>query len=250
LSALHTYTVKESLRAKHVRLTLSIQDGPVVVVPKGFDHGRIPSLLQKKKRWLENTSKRIEEQRKLLESERPGMLPGRLALQGIGEEWTIEYRPRKSSRVTVVERPGYPLLVSGDTANIEICRAALRRWLNRKAHVQLKSWLVTLAKEHGFKIGRVIVRSQRTRWGSCSRGKTISLNLKLLFIPQDVAQYVLIHELCHTVHLNHSQKFWALLKRHEPDCAKKEEALRSAGRFVPAWIDAKEKRASNGRPWR
>jgi predicted metal-dependent hydrolase len=247
LNATHKYAVKESPRAKHVRLTLSLQDGLVVVVPKGFDHGRIPSLLQKKKRWLERVSERIEAQRKLLETEPPGALPERMALRGIGEEWVVEYN--KSPHMKTVERPGNRLRVSGDTANIEICRAALRRWLNRKAHVQIKPWLATLAKEHGFKFGRVIVRSQRTRWGSCSRHKTVSLNLKLLFIPLELAQHVLLHELCHTVHLNHSKKFWALLKQHEPDCAKKERELCSAGRFVPAWIDAKKSRGGNGRSW-
>ena len=248
LSGPHDYTVKESRRAKQVRITLSLQDDLVVVIPKGFDRGRIPSLLQKHKRWLKNASERIEEQRRLLESEPTGVLPERLALRGIAEEWTVEYRPRESSRVTVVERSGYRLLVSGDTDNIGVCRDAVRRWLSRRAHVHLTSWLVTLAKEHGFKFGRGIVRSQRTRWGSCSRRRTISLNLKLLFIPQDVAQYVLMHELCHTVHLNHSQKFWTLLKHHEPDCARKERELRSAGRFVPTWIDARKSRGGNRTP--
>jgi hypothetical protein len=68
------------------------------------------------------------------------------------------------------------------------------------------------------------------------------LNLKLLFIPHDLAQCVLMHELCHTVHLNHSQKFWALLKHHEPDCKNKERELRSAMSCVPAWTDAKKNR--------
>jgi predicted metal-dependent hydrolase len=249
LNAKPDYTVKESPRAKHVRLTLSLQDGLVVVVPKGFDQRRIPPLLQKKKRWIENASERIDEQRKLLESEPLGGLPERMALRGISEEWTIELRPTKSPQTRIVERPGHHLLLSGDTANIRVCRAALRRWLNRKAHEQIKPRLVRLAEEHGFKLGRILVRSQRTRWGSCSRRKTVSLNLKLLFIPQDLAQYVLIHELCHTVHLNHSKKFWALLNHHEPDCARKEKALRSAGRFVPAWIDAKKSRSLNGSSW-
>ena len=245
LSATSTYTIRESPRARHVRLTLSLENGLVIVVPKGFDHGRIPSLLQKKKRWLENTSERIEEQRKFSESEPPGALPERLTLQGIGEQWTIAYRPGKSSRATVVERPGYHLLVSGNMDNIEACRAALRRWLKRTAHRELKPWLARLARERGFQLGRVFVKSQRTRWGSCSKGKTVSLNLKLLFIPRDLAQHVLIHELCHTVHLNHSKKFWALLTHHEPDCRNKEKELRSAMSFVPAWIDVKKERGGN-----
>ena len=184
----------------------------------------------------------MEEQRKITESEPPGALPERLALRGIDEEWSIELHPTGSPRVRVVERPGYRLLVSGDTTNIEIGRAALRRWLKSKACVHLRSWLVTLSREHGFTFGGMAVRSQRTRWGSCSKRKTISLNLKLIFLPQDLARCVLVHELCHTVHLNHSPKFRALLERHEPDCARYEKELRAAGRFVPAWIDDEEKR--------
>ena len=224
---------------------LSVEGGLVVVVPKGFDRGRIPSVLQKKKRWLVNASQRIEAQRKVSESEPP--LPERMALQGIGEEWTIEYRPRKSTRVTVVERPGNRLLISGNTGNTETCRAALRRWLHRKARIHLTTRLASLAKERGFQFDRVLVRSQRTRWGSCSRRKTVSLNLKLLFMPDALVRQVLVHELCHTVHLNHSQKFWALLNHHEPDCKNKEKELRSAGRYVPAWIDAEKRRSRNGR---
>lgn len=204
-------------------------------------------MLQKKKRWLEKASGRIEAQRKFLESEPRGTFPDRMVLRGIGEEWAVGYRPTESPQVKAVERPGKRLLVFGDTENIEAYKAALRRWLNRKAYTQLKSWLVRLAKERDFEFGRVLVKSQRTRWGSCSRRKTVSLNLKLLFIPEDLVRYVLIHELCHTVHLNHSREFWALLNCHEPNCAKKEKALRSAGRFVPAWLEAQKRRSRKGR---
>ena len=76
-----------------------------------------------------------------------------------------------------------------------------------------------------------------------------SLNLKMLFIPEDLIRYALIHELCHTEHLNHSREFWALLKHHEPDYTKKDEKLRSAWLFVPAWLDANKMRGENG-GWR
>lgn len=240
------YTVQESPRAKNVRLKLSLRDGLVVVVPKGFNHGRIPGLLEKKKRWLEQASERIETQRKFFEPEPPGTLPERLSLRGIGEEWAICYRPTESLHVTAVERPGNRILVFGDTDNVEACKAALRRWLNRKTHENIKTWIVRLAEERGFDLNRVLVKCQRTRWASCSRHRTVSLNLKLLFIPEDLIRYTLIHELCHTQHLNHSQEFWALLKHYEPDYMKKDEQLRSAWRFVPAWLDANKMYGENG----
>jgi predicted metal-dependent hydrolase len=139
-------------------------------VPKGFNRGRIPDGLQTKKRWLQQTAQRIEALRKVLESEPP--LPERVALQGIGEERAIEYRRKTSSRVTVVERPCNRLLVAGYPGNTETGRAALRRWLHRKAHIHLTTRLASLAKERGFEFGRVLVRSQRSRWGSGSKPKT------------------------------------------------------------------------------
>ena len=124
LSAKRDYTVKESPRAKHARLKLSLREGLVVVVPKGFDHNRIPGLLEKKTRWLEKASERIETQRKFFEPEPPGSLPERLALRGIGEEWAVDYRPTESPHVATIERPSNRLF--GDIDNIEACKAALR----------------------------------------------------------------------------------------------------------------------------
>jgi len=239
LSTKRDYTVRESPRAKHARLKLSLREGLVVIVPQGFDHDRIPGLLEKKKRWIEQAFERIDTQRKFFEPEPSGTLPERLALRGIGEEWAVDYRATESPYVTAAERPGNRLLVFGDTDNTEACKAALRRWLNRKTHERLKPWLLRLAEERGFEVNRVLVKSQRTRWASCSRRKTISLNIKLLFIPEELIRYALLHELCHTIHLNHSQKFWTLLKYHESNYREKDEKFRAAWRFVPAWLDAK-----------
>jgi hypothetical protein len=246
LSARPDYTVKESPRAKNVRLKVSLRDGLVVVVPLGFDLSRIPDLLDKKQRWLEQASERIETQRKFFEPQPPGVLPERLVLRGIGEEWSVDYRPTESPHVTAVERPGNRLLVFGDTDNIEASKAALKRWLNRKTHEHIKTWIMRLAQEKGFDLNQVLVKCQRTRWASCSRHGTVSLNLKLLFIREDLIRYTLIHELCHTVQLNHSKEFWTLLKQYEPDYRSKDEELRSAWRSVPAWLDANKMYGENG----
>ena len=246
LSSKRDYSVKESPRAKHARLKMSLREGLVVVVRKGFDHAQIPELLEKNRRWIERAAERIETQRKFFQPEPPGSLPERLALRGIGVEWAVDYRRTESSRVTAVARPGNRLLVFGDTDDTEACKAALRRWLNRKTHEHIKPWLMRLGEERSFDFNRVLVKSQRTRWASCSRRRTVSLNLKLLFIPEDLIRYVLIHELCHTEHLNHSPEFWALLRHHDPEYAERDERLRSAWRFVPAWFDVNKMRGQNG----
>ena len=83
-----------------------------------------------------------------------------------------------------------------------------------KARRQLIGRLNSLAKDHGFAFNRVSMRSQKTRWGSCSRNNNISLNVKLVLLPEDLVDYVILHELVHTRIPNHSNGFWEELDRY------------------------------------
>jgi len=91
----------------------------------------------------------------------------------------------------------------------EIDETALRR----KAQSVLPVQLAGLAKLHGFNYANVKIRKSRTRWGSCSSKGNINLSFYLLLLPDHLIEYVLLHELCHTVRMNHSPAFWALLNK-------------------------------------
>ena len=71
-----------------------------------------------------------------------------------------------------------------------------------------------LATNHGFTFNKVTIRNQKTRWGSCSRNNNISLNVKLVLLPEDLVDYVILHELVHTRIPNHSDGFWGELDRY------------------------------------
>jgi predicted metal-dependent hydrolase len=92
-----------------------------------------------------------------------------------------------------------------------------------------------LAELHGFAPQSLAVRSQRKRWASCSSGATISLNSRLMFLPEQLVRYVLLHELAHTVELNHSARFWATLAHAAPDYRQRDAELREAWRLIPDW---------------
>ncbi len=186
----------------------------------------------------------------------PAGPPDRLRLEAIGEEWAIVYRPAEVPYVSLVEDGVQRLLLSGATDNAGACRDVLCRWLRRKAEGDLVPWLREVATEHGFRFSRAAVRSQRTRWASfCSRG-TVSLNLKLLFLPPDHVRYVLLHELCHSVHPNHSASFgtsWSKSAGRPPDGPGVEVGLalrasldRVAGR-LPGGLTAGAERVSSHR---
>ena len=85
--------------------------------------------------------------------------------------------------------------------------------LRQKAKASLPARVEYFAQKFGFRYGRVTIRATRSKWGSCSADNNISLSLYLMTLPGHLADYVIIHELCHTVHHNHSPRFHALADR-------------------------------------
>lgn len=90
-------------------------------------------------------------------------------------------------------------------------RAVVERAMRRAAVLELPAQLLALAAQHDLPVAAVSVRSQRSRWGSCSRAGRVALNWRLLQMPEPVRVYVLLHELMHIREPNHSPRFWALV---------------------------------------
>ena len=70
---------------------------------------------------------------------------------------------------------------------------------------------------YGFRVGRISIRDTKTRWGSCSKRGNLNFNYKILFLPAYLADYVVVHELCHLQEFNHSQNFWSLVAKMVPE---------------------------------
>jgi predicted metal-dependent hydrolase len=102
-----------------------------------------------------------------------------------------------------------------------------------------------LSAELGIPIHRVMIRCQKTRWGSYSTKGTVSLNAQLLFLPRRLVRYILVHELCHAVHANHSAKFWDLVRQWEPKASDLRRDIRSAAQGIPRWLHSGTARAAN-----
>lgn len=90
-------------------------------------------------------------------------------------------------------------------------RSVLEKALRHEAKVHLPQRLSTLAERHGFRYSDVKINSAKTRWGSCTSRGVINLSLSLMILPWHLVDYVLLHELCHTRQMNHSEAFWQLL---------------------------------------
>jgi len=109
------------------------------------------------------------------------------------------------------------------------CEDSLRTLFRKLAAEALPRRVHELAGIHGFQPRKITVRDQRSRWGSCSEKGTLSLNWRLLLATPEVQDYVILHELAHLIHLNHSPAFYELLTRLDPDRKKHEAELNREG---------------------
>jgi len=238
-SDLPAYTVRISDRAKCVRLCLSANKGLEVVIPKNYDHLKIPELIHQKRAWILRHQRKLDEREEFLQSQAPHELPDVIKLRSLGEEWQIIYNQTvtKFGSITISEQKEHlQLIISGNITNTEACKTLLKQWLMRKAEKHLFSWLRRVSIQINLPYRTTTIRGQKTLWGSCSSDRNISLNYKLLFLDPQVVEYVLIHELCHTIHMNHSAKFWNLVSKFEPNYKTLDASLKQAWQIVPAWI--------------
>ena len=256
---LFQYTVRESLRARCIRLQVTPKKGLEVVVPRGCNRARIPPILERKQQWIRSALERVEAQRVRFPPMGGWQVPERIAFPAIQRTWQVEMHPEETKRVTVREHGEGLLQLCGnvgpaiagpaiaDQAIAEqtivcqaiACRAALHRWWLCQGRKHLLPLLQEISRATGWSFDRATVRRQRTRWGSCSRRKSVSLNAKLLFLAPALVRYVMINELGHTQEMNHAPRFWRLVQTKCPDFRELKKKLRQAWNTVPEWAGNK-----------
>lgn len=208
----------------------------VVVVPEGTPDEVVRRFILAKRRWIQRARHRVAHEAGAELRPTGPEVPDRLNLRAIGRTRTVEALPEGRSRV---EEAGERVRVHGAESASAI-RAALARWLKGQAREHLVPRLADHAREHGLSYARTAVRGQRTRWASCSGRGTISLNYKLLFLPPALVDHVMLHELAHTRHLDHSPRFWELLARLDPHWRAHHAVLARAARWLPAWVEIED----------
>lgn len=163
-------------------------------------------------------------------------LPTKIQLQGIGRTVIVAYRSDTSLQAVRYRESGGTVIVYGPVHDDEQCLKALRRWLSKVARRELVPQLRKLSMQFNLPYQKTQIRAQRTCWGSRSSTGTISINLCLLFVEPPVLRYLMIHELCHGRHMNHSPGFWGLVGKLESDYRKLDKTLGESWRCVPGWF--------------
>lgn len=225
------WNVRVSRRAR--RLSVRVYPGGrvEVVVPPGASAVTVERFVGTHRRWIHERVADLSTVTPLAAEARPSVLK----LAGIAHEYSVEYRRTNAGDVRVTDNAG-GVLVYGAVDDEHRVARALRDWLMTLAESALHERLIGIAAPRGLEFQRVQIRCQRTRWGSCSARGTISLNVCALFQEPDVLRYLLVHELCHTRHMNHSRRFWSLVESIEPDYRRLDRELVQGWQRVPGWM--------------
>ena len=209
-----------------------------MVVPLNFNLRRIPAIVEQKRAWIETHLRRFADIAAAVARAPLAALPESIELPALGESWRIDYRPAKTRTVgVIVDQPGR-ITVYGAVHDRDACREVLKRWLQLPDAGGAGSLARPVSPERTVSRSARPSSGVRKRAGRAARRQgTISLSFKLLFLERDRVRCVLLHELCHTVCMNHSPRFWALLGGLEPECRAIHKRMRDGWKRVPAWVE-------------
>ncbi|HEX8591154.1 MAG TPA: SprT family zinc-dependent metalloprotease [Candidatus Paceibacterota bacterium] len=177
------YTIRESTRAKYLRVTVYLDGAVVLTKPLRVSEKKALKFLEQQRVWITEVQAKLER--------------------------------RQSGNPPVME---LPRLHHGTKAHKEAVERARALVLER---------LPIVNQRYGFAYGRVAIKSQKTMWGSCSHKGNLNFNYKIVFLPRPIADYLIVHELCHLIEHNHSPQFWALVERSLPEYKTLRRQLRS-----------------------
>jgi hypothetical protein len=190
-------------RARRYRLRVLLDGTASVTVPRGGTLIEARRFAESQTPWMQRQLQRLAENppvRKEWKIGTPILFRGETILIELAEPGTIRF---SSERVS-----------AGEAVNV---RPAIEKHLHALAARELPLRVAELAAQHGLSVRRVTVRNQKSRWGSCSRRGTVSLNWRLIQAPAWVRDYIILHELMHLRQMNHSARFWREVENVCPD---------------------------------
>lgn len=198
---------------KNARLRVC-EDGSVqLFVPMAFTDEDIERLLEKKSQWI--TSKRqFFEQKSKIQLRRNELLL-------FGNRYAYFYSSKYQNKI-IVNHESRTIQAKRDLLDISV----QEKWIKTIARKYISSRAETLSEALLLPYNKLYIRSQKRKWGNCSKEKNISINWRVIKAPEFVIDYIIIHELCHTVIMKHTVRFQTLLRSHCPDCEQ-----------AQAWLD-------------
>ena len=209
--------IRTSRRSKSI--SLKIRNGELEVsCPYNTSESFLKNLIERKKEWINKNIDRSRKNHKKIDQISKGFITYKgLVLKLIYEKSDFEG--------ITVEDNVLKILYSDESKSKKL----IIEWLKLQANNFLRARLSFLSKRISIEFNSLTIKSYTARWGSCNIKGDIFLNWKLIMLPENVIDYVLIHELAHIYFPNHSREFWELVKKKDPNYCKNKRWLRDNG---------------------
>lgn len=218
--------VAEVIRTARIKSArLQVEDGVVsIVVPKALETERIEQLLKDKHRWIKEKLYLHQQQQPAPKRE---MLSGE-AFPYLGRNYRLKITTGKLQPVKLLQGR-LQVVVPKAMRHEHIIRDMLTHWYRLQAEIRFKEKVKRYASVVGVEPTDVSVKTFKSRWGSCNVKGEIQFHWKIIMAPNRIVDYVVVHELCHLKHHDHSPAFWKSVERIVPDYAECRAWLKEFG---------------------
>ncbi len=206
------------IKSKRKTIAISFdRDGNLVVKAPWYVSDReIERFVASKEEWILATAKRLAMQKKKKEEGRPQLMNGD-QLPFLNERLMLSVFREESSRCRVKKAGDRLLLFVPYEADYDVRRTAIEKWYRKMAAQWIRERAMLFAGVMQVSFSEIHIKDQKSRWGSCSGLSNLNFSFRLMLAPEAVAEYVVIHELCHLRYMDHSQNFWQMVETFCPD---------------------------------
>jgi predicted metal-dependent hydrolase len=210
---------KANSRSKSIKISVDSSGQVLVSYPKWTPFFVVNKYVQLQQSWIDTTLAKVAHKKEYSEDQDSVLIFGKKYRKVLVDSYDVAYG------VTIKESNLY----INAQGKAEKQKELLDRFLKNTAEKYIIPRTHALAKKMGLEFKNISLRQQKTRWGSCSSKKNLNFNWRLVHYLPNIIDYVIIHELAHLVHMNHSTQFWTLVKHYDPEYLKNRGFLKRCG---------------------
>lgn len=213
------YEVRRSGRARRKRIEVT-PGGVDVIVPEDASPDDVERFVRSRRRWLHDKTEEVAEEVERLRARTPEGFHSGAKVLFRGRHLRLRVEPADVDGASLTYRTAFHVRVPRELEGQEreaAVRDVLHGWFEDRLREDAREVIRRRGRPHGLEPEGVRIRDQRTLWGSCGKDGVLRLDRKLVRVPKPVFEYVVVHELCHLRHRDHSEAFWGLVRRVLPD---------------------------------
>ncbi len=221
-------------RVKGIKFKMGLGDKDFLLtltIPSPLSQKELNGIIQEKEDWIVKNYDRLD---KLLQQIPQLKFEDGTKIPYLGEELflVLKREERDSNNISIKHQKDQIIIEAGYDNSSSVLVRVLEAWYREEAKQVFDHRIPLYAKIIGVKYNKIFIKDQKTRWGSCSSQGNLNFNFRLVMGPLFVLDYIIIHELCHIVHPNHSRAFWTLVHKHCPKYKEAKKWLQGKGHTI------------------